>query len=168
MFESGKKKITKAAMRLMMNEKVGRAIMSAVQKKGQVDESLARLYSVFQLPSLADHQTLDYAIDRVRHRLKALDKDLAQAEFGLEKIESAIERAEFTQSKPAPKKAAAPATRVRPKPVKKPVSKPRTTKKTKPKSSGSIAPLGAAGRDKPARSGLLDLDFRKSGTRAKK
>ena len=168
MFESGKKKITKAAMRLMMNEKVGRAIMSAVQKKGEVDEGLARLYALFQLPSLADHQTLDYAIDRVRHRLKAQDKEISQAEFGLEKIKSAIERSQFTQSKPAKRNAAPAARRTRPKPVKKPTVKTRSVKKPASKSKAPIAPLGAAGQTKPARSGLLDLDFRKSGTRAKK
>lgn len=181
MLKQGKKKLIKTAMKLMMNERVATTFMTAIQKKNELNEKLARLYSVVQLPSLADHQSVQYALDRMRRRIKGLEKEINQAQFALEKVESAIDKAEIetpppkaakketepqrsktSKAKPAaakPKKKAMPKTT-----SKKPPSK---SKKTQKKVSGKIKGLGATSRRKHATGGLLDLEFSKSGKRKK-
>lgn len=93
MLKKMKKKLTKTAMKLMMNEKVAKTVMTAFQKKNDLNESLARLYSKVELPSLADHESVKYGIEKMRRRIKGLEKEIGQAEFAMEKVESAIERA---------------------------------------------------------------------------
>ena len=178
MLKKGKKALFKATMKLISNEKVAKTLMAAIQKKNEINEKLARFYEMLQLPSLADHESVAYAIDSVRRRIKDLEKDLWQAENAIEKVESTIERKKSAQETAKPqarpktlKKRAAPKARPKAEPTagpKKQVKKkikatPKTKKKSapKPKTRTRIAPLGAAGRKKPSAGGLLDLDFKK-------
>lgn len=195
MLKQGKKKLAKTAMKFMMNERVAKTFMTAIQKKNELNEKLARLYAVVQLPSLADHQSVQYAMDRMRRRIKGMEKEINQAQFALEKVGSAIDRMEIDtpavkedkpkktgasktdqlrakdilSSNPIKKtkaKTAKPAKKAKPKAAtKKPAQK---SKKPPNKTTPNIKELGAASRRKPSSGGLLDLEFSKSGKRKKR
>ena len=191
MLKKGKKIVMKSAMKLMMNERVGKTLMRTIQMKNDLNEGLAKAYAFVQIPSLADHQSVNYAVESVRRRVKGLEKHIFQAEQALGRVQSSLDKlqqdkvetkvakpkpaAKKTSAKPKPgaKKAAVkpkpqPAKKATKKPVKKSAKK-ISKKAARPKSSAlkkaarkKIAPLGATGKTGSSRSGgLLDLNFKK-------
>ena len=182
MFEKSKKRVMKGAMKLMMNERVAKTLMQGIQMKNEMNETLSRAYALVQLPSLADHQSLDYALDSMRRKIKGLEKEFDQAQDALARAEEAISR--LTESmekkaepkakatpkkkpakavkKAAPKKAAVKKAAAKPnaKTAKKPAVK-KAAKKSPAKES-NIKPLGATDQKMPKKKGaLLDLNFKK-------
>ena len=140
MLKKMKKKAMKAGMKLMMNEKVARTFMSAVQKKQELNEKLARVYDTVQLPSLADHRNVNYAMDRLRKRVKGLEEELMRAEFALENLESGLEKQAVQKKQTAEKK---PVQLNKTEKAKKPAaSTPKPEKKAK---KATTTPVPAAG-----------------------
>lgn len=160
MLKQTKKKLTKAVMKLMMNERVGKTVMAAFQKKNELNEKLSRVYSAVQLPSLADHETVSFALDRLKRRIKTLEREVIRAEKALDNIEPAPEQPKAKTQKPPRKSAPKPiAKRAVGKPkAKKSAGKRKAPKRAAPK---TIAPLGAADAKPTNKGGLLDIDLRK-------
>ncbi len=181
MLKKIKKKMTGTAMKLMMNEKVARTVMTAFQKKNQLNEKLAGLYGRIELPSLSDHESVKYGVDKIKRRIKGLENEISQAEFAMEKVESVIDRADIIlQEKPGKRNKTAaseltnisldkPKTRKSTKPVKKTKVKQekKTIKAKKKKAKSKIAPLGATNSESTIGEGLLDLNFNKKGKKRK-